>query len=199
MSAIDSKYSLLIQAINKIEPFEMNEIKTILDFFEIVCVGKNHPLVAYKSHTKYIYFINKGFLRLYIPFQDKEYTRFIASEGSFISAFPSFINQKESLEVLESISECELLRISRNDFEKLRNLSLKSSKLIIQIYQQTIISLEARSLELMLLSAEQRFNAILKQHPEYFQSIPSKILASYIGMQPETFSKFKNKFKKSIN
>jgi CRP-like cAMP-binding protein len=196
MSLIDSKYSLLIQAINKIEPFEMNEIKDILDFFEIVRVGKNHPLVAYKSHTKYIYFINEGFVRLYIPFQDKEYTRFIASEGSFISAFPSFINQKESLEVLECISECELIRISRNNFEKLRNLSLKSSKLIIQIYQQIIITMEARSLELMLLSAEQRFDALLAQHPEYFQSIPSKILASYIGMQPETFSKCKNKLKK---
>ncbi|NCS94493.1 MAG: cyclic nucleotide-binding domain-containing protein [Leptospira sp.] len=118
MSSIETKHSILIQTIKNLEQFESNELQFIQDFFEFVSVGRSHHLVAYKSRTKYIYFINKGFVRLYLPIKDKEHTRFIARSGSFIAAFPYFINQKESLEVVETITDCELLRISRNDFEK---------------------------------------------------------------------------------
>lgn len=45
-----------------------------------------------------------------------------------------------------------------------------------------------------LKSPEERFQAFMTDQPELFKRIPQKYLASYLGITPESFSRFKKRF-----
>jgi hypothetical protein len=47
----------------------------------------------------------------------------------------------------------------------------------------------ARQAELQCFSAEEKFKTLLKRSPHLLQLIPHKYLASYVGIDPTTFSK----------
>ena len=46
-----------------------------------------------------------------------------------------------------------------------------------------------RQTELISFSAEEKFRILLKRSPHVLQIIPHKYLASYLGIDPSTFSK----------
>ena len=46
-----------------------------------------------------------------------------------------------------------------------------------------------RQVELLSFSAEEKFKTLLKRSPHVLQMIPHKYLASYLGIDPSTFSK----------
>ena len=63
--------------------------------------------------------------------------------------------------------------------------------------QQMVLKLTAfalkgvleRQIEIQCFSAEEKFRALLKRSPQVLQIIPHKYLASYLGIDPATFSK----------
>jgi hypothetical protein len=46
-----------------------------------------------------------------------------------------------------------------------------------------------RQIEIQCFSAEEKFRALLKRSPHVLQIVPHKYLASYLGIDPATFSK----------
>jgi len=46
-----------------------------------------------------------------------------------------------------------------------------------------------RQIELQCFSAEERFKTLMARSPHVLQIIPHKYLASYLGIDPTTFSK----------
>jgi hypothetical protein len=46
-----------------------------------------------------------------------------------------------------------------------------------------------RQVELMSYTAEEKFRTLLKRSPHMLQLVPHKYLASYLGLDPSTFSK----------
>ena len=46
-----------------------------------------------------------------------------------------------------------------------------------------------RQIEIQCFSAEEKFKSLLKRSPHVLQIIPHKYLASYLGIDPATFSK----------
>jgi len=63
--------------------------------------------------------------------------------------------------------------------------------------QQLVLKLTAfalkgvleRQIEIQSFSAEEKFRSLLKRSPHVLQIIPHKYLASYLGIDPATFSK----------
>lgn len=122
----------------------------------------------------------------------KEITRYIAGPNQFLTAFPSFLFDIPSEEELITVTHCELLRISKSDLRDFSERSNAFSQIIIRLYEETILQIERRAVSHMTMNAKERFAEIRIVSPEFFDTIPNKILASYLGMEPETFSKIKS-------
>lgn len=99
---------------------------------------------------------------------------------------------KRNESLLHIVNYCELLRISKSDLRDFSERSNAFSQIIIRLYEETILQIERRAVSHMTMSAKERFAEIRIVSPEFFDTIPNKILASYLGMEPETFSKIKS-------
>ena len=54
---------------------------------------------------------------------------------------------------------------------------------------------EKWQMQLVKFSPRERFLKFVNRHPALIQRVPQKYLASYLNIQPETFSRFKHLLK----
>jgi CRP-like cAMP-binding protein len=62
-------------------------------------------------------------------------------------------------------------------------------KMILKATAAALKGVLQRQIELQCFSAEEKFKTLLRRSPHVLQIIPHKYLASYLGIDPATFSK----------
>ncbi|MBN9312948.1 MAG: cyclic nucleotide-binding protein [Chryseobacterium sp. 39-10] len=161
-------------------------------YFEPVLYPKNRVIEEENTTPKYLYFVVSGFVRLF-HYNDKgdEVTTHINCPPGFITSYFNFVNQTKSNENLECITECELLRITKSDLDLLTQQSSAFKDFSITVFQQSLTYNETRSKELATLTAEQRYQKLLKNYPEILHNVPLQYIASFLGMNAKSLSRIR--------
>lgn len=154
--------------------------------------SKNRIIEEEGKIPKYLYFVVSGFVRLF-HCNDKgdEVTTHINCPPGFITSYFNFINQTKSNENLESITECELLGITKADLDLLVQQSVAFKDFSIWVFQHSITYNEKRSKELATLTAEQRYKKLIDNYPDILNKVPVQYIASFLGMNPKSLSRIR--------
>lgn len=137
--------------------------------------------------------VQEGVQRAFYQDENKEATLVFSYAPSFSGVIDSFLLQQPSEYFLETITQSKLLRIHYNDFHSLM-LQHRSIETWIRVaVTQVLAGTLQRQIELMAYSAEEKFTTLLHRSPQILNLIPHKYLASYIGVDPATFSKLLSK------
>lgn len=140
-----------------------------------------------------IYLIKKGCLREWFNKDGKDITFQFFLDGQPVASIDSFVNQKPSLFTIESIEPSTILSIERNDFEKL--LATYSEFKIG--FQEFIFGRLGNYSRLFLSrikdSPQERYEELIKKHPEIIKRIPQHYIASFLGITPISLSRIRNR------
>ena len=160
--------------------------------FEPVLSPKNRIIEEEGKVPKYLYFVVSGYVRLF-HYNDKgdEVTTHINCPPGFITSYFNFINQTKANENLECITECELLRITKNNLDLLTHQSATFKDFSILVFQQSLAYNENRSKELATLTAEQRYQKLIHNYPHILYNVPLQYIASFLGMNPKSLSRIR--------
>jgi CRP-like cAMP-binding protein len=141
---------------------------------------------------KYFYVVIEGVQAIYIltPNGEKKVIGF-SFDGSFSGVYDSFIKQNESHYFLEALTPTRMIRMNFKDYEQLFELYREFDKWGRVVHQELLIGRVQREVELITLSAKERFDVFMKRCPEKLLEIPQKLIASYLNMTPETFSRLR--------
>lgn len=160
--------------------------------FEPVLFPKNRIVEHEGKVPKYLYFVVSGFIRLfYYNDLGDEVTTHINCPPGFLTSYSSFINQTKSNENVECITECELLRITKNDLDFLIQNCEHFKNFSIWVFQQSITYNENRSKDLATLTAEQRYKKLIDNYPEIIHNVPLQYIASFLGMNAKSLSRIR--------
>ncbi|MBX2952611.1 MAG: Crp/Fnr family transcriptional regulator [Leadbetterella sp.] len=161
-------------------------------FFEPVLYPKNRVIEEENKIPKYLYFVVSGFVRLF-HYNDKgdEVTTHINCPPGFITSYFHFVHQTPSGENLECITECELLRITKSGLDLLTQKCPALKDFNILVFQQSLAYNETRSKELATLTAEQRYQNLIKNYPEILHNVPLQYIASFLGMNAKSLSRIR--------
>lgn len=141
---------------------------------------------------KYFYLVLSGVQAIYIINSKGEKVILgFSFHGSPSGVFDSFITQKTSSLFLEALTPSQLLRISRDRFEQLFQDFPEFYKWRANFIEQILFGRLSRETEMLTYTAKERFDAFMKRCPPDLLQIPQKYLASYLNMQPETFSRLR--------
>lgn len=142
-------------------------------------------------------FIVSGFMRkFYIDDNGNEITVEINREPRFMSSYTSLIDRTPATESLQSITECKILRIKREDMDYVFENSSSIKQYTSQLFQKIIEEKSEKILELTTLSGEERYIKLLKESPKLIQNVPLQYIASFLGMKPESLSRIRKKLSK---
>nr|WP_299344361.1 Crp/Fnr family transcriptional regulator [Allomuricauda sp.] len=144
------------------------------------------------SVERYFYFVLEGVQALYILNEKgQKVVLGFSYTGSPSGVFDSFIDQKPSSTFLEALKPSKMLAISLSNYHSLFERYPDFHKWGHLFFQQILFGRLYREVELLTLSAEQRYVAFMQRCPEELRVIPQKYLASYLNMKPETFSRLR--------
>jgi CRP-like cAMP-binding protein len=172
---------------------ELSQIMTVVEF------KINNNLVNEGQKCNLCYFILKGCLRQYIIQDGVEKTIAIYTENQAVNYYSNQIEQQKSESYLTSVEDSVLLVGNpENDkelFSKFPILADITRKMIETELGKTQNTLA----KLITSSPEQRYLNLLSERPELVQRVPQHIIASYLGVTPESLSRIRKRIvKKSI-
>ena len=145
------------------------------------------------EQCEHYYFIDKGLLRAYMKYGGKEITTWINPENEITTSIRSMSNNEPSREYIQALEDCDLIVIP---FESLRYLydhhpvMNQIGRIVLEQYYGDA---EDRAFVSRIPNAEMRYNHFLQSRPELANRVPSKYIASYLGMTEETLSRLRRK------
>lgn len=187
-------YQVLFETVT---PFmEMTEIDKELCFkyFEPVKFLKNTIVEDRNRIPQYQYFVVSGIMRNYFynPLGEA-ITTDLNDSPRFFTSYNNFVNRCTSDEIIECVTDCELLRVKRNDVDILFSESVILKDFTIRYLEKVFEEERARITELTTLSAEQRYVNLMFKAPNIILEVPLQHIASYLGIKPETLSRIRRK------
>lgn len=169
-----------------------SDTKLCNEHFEPVIFPKNRIIEEEGKIPQYLYFVVNGYMRLFhYNEQGDEITTHINCPPGFITSYFNFINQIKATENVECITECELLRITKNNLDYIISKSESFKDFSIWVFQQSIAYNENRSKELATLTAEQRYQKLIQNYPQIIHNVPLQYIASFLGMNSKSLSRIR--------
>ena len=138
-------------------------------------------------------FVHQGILREFAEFGDKEITRWVATKGHLLMDKASFFMEMKGKWNIQAYTDCEIFVINKSDYKRIDALVPNWHQIEKTFVTKQLDKLEDRIIEQIALNAEQRYYKLFKQDRSLFNEVPSKFLASVLGITPETFSRIRNK------
>lgn len=139
---------------------------------------------------KYTAFVEKGALRSYtIDEKGSEHIIQFAVEGWYIADLYSFITGEPATTNIDAIEESELLLISKTAQEELMKKVPQYEKFIYLQMQGAYVALQRRLTAMISMTTEEKYTNLLNTYPNIVQRVPQHMVASYLGLTPETLSR----------
>ena len=169
-----------------------DEIDTFINLTTKKNLNKGDYFIREGETCKNVTFVISGTLRSYYTSDKGEETTYcITFPNNFMTAYSSFLTNQPTQENIQAITTTALLVISKDKLESLAHSSsnwLLFSKIIAE---QQYIELEKRIFQLQSCNATERYTDLMKNQPEYFQTIPLQYLASYLGVTQRHLSRIR--------
>lgn len=142
--------------------------------------------------AKYFYFSLSGVQAGYLINKKGEKMIFgFSYKGSPSGIYDSFISQSPSNYFMESLTDSRLIAISKEKYDELFLRFPEFYQWRTHFMESILFGRGTREVEMLTLSAKERFDAFIKRCPPELLQIPQKYLASYLNMTPETFSRLR--------
>jgi len=155
---------------------------------------KRQYLLQEGEICKSVAFVSKGMLRSFlVDEKSNEHIIQFAPEDWFISDLYSFITEDNSQLNIDAIENSELILISRTAHLYLENAVPEFFKFNYMQYRGAYIALQKRVTDMFTLSTEEKYIKLLNIYPDIMQRVPQHMIASYLGLTPETLSRVRKK------
>jgi CRP-like cAMP-binding protein len=173
---------------------ELNHLDKVLSQFKHLSVKRNVELVKEGEVCKYVYFIAKGALQVYVYDKDfNETTRDIIVEDNWCSELLSFGSGNPATENIRTVELSELFAIDRPSFQAMVEFVPQFDKVYKQILEASYANSVYRINTFVSLSSLERIKWLMEYRPGLMSRFSSKLIASYLGINKDVFSRLKAK------
>ncbi|GAB3168226.1 Crp/Fnr family transcriptional regulator [Telluribacter humicola] len=143
---------------------------------------------------KYFAFVLKGALRQYsVDDKGVEHIVHFAVENWWIGDRESFVMLTPSRYNIDVLEEAEMLLITNAQLQELISTVPAIAQMVRELDQRNFIATQKRLHASIGYTAEERYAELKQVHPEFLQRFPQHMLASYLGISPETLSRVRHK------
>lgn len=181
----------LFSMLNSIKPLSGPLKEDLQTFVKQKQVRKNEFLLQSGQTCSRMYYIENGLFRCYYDVNDQDVSAWFMGDGEMIISVKSFYLQVPSEENIQALKDSQVLYI---DVEQLASLYERHPEFNFYgriLTERYYILSEERSRWMRTISAKDRYLFLLKNHPALLKEVPSKQLASYLGISEFTYSRMR--------
>lgn len=155
---------------------------------------KKQYLLQEGDVCKFIAFVEKGALRQYsLDENGKERIIQFALEGWTISDLYSFLISEISMYNIDALEDSELVLISKSAHEELLLKVPKYETFTRLQITGAYVAMQKRLTSIIGSSLEEQYANFISLYPNIVHRVPQHMIASYMGLQPETLSRIRRR------
>ncbi len=152
---------------------------------------RSEYFIKEKSICKEFAFVEKGMLKHFYNTSKNEITRWVSIKGNIITSFASLINKQPGAENIIAITPAKLSVIKIEDWEELNQFLPELNIIWKTLVEQYCIGLEDRIYHLIAFDSKENYEFLFKNYPEMIKLVPSKYIASILGIEPRHLSRLR--------
>ncbi|NDK40293.1 Crp/Fnr family transcriptional regulator, partial [Pseudoxanthomonas gei] len=165
---------------------------SIRQLFKPVFVPRDTIIERSGRIPQYHNFIVSGYMRnFHVDADNNEITTDLNEGSRFFTSYFHFMNRTVSDENLHCITDCELLRINRDDVEIGAERSFTQKDYTIRILQKHLEADKRRLTDMANLTAEERYRKFIQEKPGIVRHVPLRYIASYLGITQRHLSRLR--------
>jgi CRP-like cAMP-binding protein len=140
-----------------------------------------------------IYFVKKGCLRMWFNKDGRDVTFQFFFEGQPVASIDSFLNGQPGMFSIESIEPSVLLAIKKETFEEMHRLNPELKEMFNSFIFKRFSNYAQLFLSRIRDTPAERYDELIKNHPEIIKRVPQHYIASYLGITPVSLSRIRNR------
>lgn len=156
-------------------------------------IYKGDNFIYCGQYPKSIAYVKNGLFRDYYTNKDgKEVTKWFYAEKSILISYNAVLKNRQSYFTIQALENSMIETLNYNRLLKLfdKQTSYRNEILIAEL-QNALIQKEEREYELLMFDAEHRYKRLLHRFPKLDKRVKQHIIASYLGIAPESLSRIK--------
>ena len=189
-------YELFFTKFNEKVALVPEEVEIIKSYLTPKKLRKKQYLLQEGDVCRSIAFVEKGALREYsVDENGNEQIIQFAPEGWTISDLYSFLTSEPATYNIDAVEDSELVLINKSAHEQLLSKLSKYETYIRLQVTGAYLALQKRLTAVLSLSPEERYSNLLQLYPDLIQRFPQHMIASHMGLTPETLSRIRRKLR----
>ena len=187
-------YEIFLQKLNERISFTNEEQTIIKTYLTPKKLRKKQYLLQEGDVCKAIAFVEKGALRAYsVDEKGTEHIIQFALEGWTISDLYSFLTGEPATYNIDALEDSELILITKSAQEEILKRVPKYETYTRMQLTGAYLAMQKRLTSMISLPVEERYSRLTSLYPTLVQRVPQHMIASYMGLTPETLSRVRKK------
>lgn len=192
-------YKELINVFNQFTELTDKDHQVLREIFTPKTLKKKEFFLVEGQLNDKAAFIRKGLLRYFVIKNDEYSTLEFSQELEFVADFPSFVERGESKQYIQAVEDCELLVTNYDGIQRIYNEITNGNLIGRMVMEHRFVLMMNQLLSIYMHSPEQRYKHFMENYSSIAQRIPQYLIASYIGIKPESLSRIRNRIAKEKN
>ena len=143
---------------------------------------------------RYNAFVQKGLVRTYrVDDKGQEYIMQFSAENWWAGDRYSYLSDTPARYNIEALEDCDIVLIAKEDYENLLEAVPAFNTFARMLLERTFVAAQNRINADISFTAEEKYNDFIKTYPTLLNRVPQHMIASYLGLTPETLSRVRSK------
>jgi CRP-like cAMP-binding protein len=166
------------------------DVIDLLNQCERLTIKKNYILLNQGEYCKHAFFVEKGLLRQHALNENgKEHILSFAPENWLVTDRDSAYFNKPAIYNIQALEDSLVVLVDDSFMEKLAQLVPGFTAYNNRLLHNHIRHLQDRIGMLLSASAEERYLNFVAMYPDVLMRVPQTMVASYLGITPESLSR----------
>ncbi|MDJ1501701.1 Crp/Fnr family transcriptional regulator [Xanthocytophaga agilis] len=177
--------------------FPDRTLDEVVEYFEEITILKNDFFLKEGKVNEHYFFLQSGFMRAFTyDSEGNEITTNFYQKDSVVFEVSSFYLRTPSTENIQAVTDCYGYAISYNQLNLLLHAIPEFRAYGVKMLAREYVLYKKRTLELINLSGEARYENLMNSNKEVFQHAQLKQIASYLNVTDTSLSRIRREFSK---
>ncbi len=154
---------------------------------------KGDYLLREGTTCRHVGFVEEGLFLFFILANGQERITYTVGENGFLTSLWSFLQQKPARENIRCVQKGRVWLISQPELLRLQQQVVGFQEFYTRLLEKEICCIEESRYDLIALTAEERYEKLLRESPHLLQQIPLHYLAALLGITGRHLSRIRAK------
>jgi CRP-like cAMP-binding protein len=174
-------------------PITNEEFELFKEVSTVKKLRKRQYLLQEGDLWRYNAFVSSGMVRTYrVDEKGQEHIMQFSPENWWAGDRYSYLNDLPARFNIEALEDSEIILIPKGDYENLIDKIPGFNHFTRGLLERSFVALQNRIHAGISYTAEEKYLDFVKTYPDIFNRVPQHMIASYLGLTPETLSRVRN-------